>query len=553
MNRQAILTIVVSVCLLSAVILPFFVVRAEVESRVIYVDAGNVNDPVQDGSAAHPFGSVQEGVEAAVSGDMVQVAAGVYHESVQISKSSISLVGQKDATIIDGNGTLSVGIQLYQTPPNYTASVSISGFTVRNCVKGITLSRSIYTRLRDNSMVGNTYNFGDYTLQVQDIDVSNTVDGKPIYFWTYQHDRQVPADAGFVAIVDSTNITIRDLELTHNVQGLILKNTTQSLIENVSIHNNWDGLYLERWSNSNIITHNSISDNHPMTGMGIYVSTSSSNVISGNLIQNNPYGILLDSSVFEYVEGYTPEGNIVRENTITENTVTDSSLIGVYLIGCVDNVFFDNSFQRNVRQVESLNSTSRWDDGIEGNLWSDYLGNDSDQNGIGDSPYIIDADNQDNYPLMSFLGHARFLSDFPATWQNETYSVTTASNSAVSDFSFSPPNQGVDGLIGFYVDGSENMFVFCAVSLPKALITGPYTILLDDVPIADFVVASNETHNFLYITCSGAHSVKIQETVVSEYSSFLVVLFLAGLAMGAAIVKSTWKVGLKKPVPALSG
>jgi nitrous oxidase accessory protein NosD len=519
---------------------PVFAVRSgelETSPKTIYVDVRNVGDPSQDGSVAHPFGTIQEGIDAAGSGDTVQVAAGEYHESVQIVKSSVSLVGQKGGTVIDGNGTMPVGIRLYHTPPNYTENVSISGFTVRNCVKGITLSRSIYTRLRDNSMVGNTYNFGDYTLQVQDIDASNTVDGKPIYFWNYQHDRQVPADAGFVAIVDSQNITVRDLDLANNVQGLILKNTTDSLIENVRIHDNWDGLYLERWSNSNTIIHSSMSRN---LFMGVYVSTSSSNLIANNSMLNNAYGILLDSSVFEYTEGFSPTGNTVEDNIITQNTVAGSSLNGVYLIGCVDNVFFDNNFDNNKRQVESLNSTNIWNDGTEGNLWSDYAGKDLDHDGIGDSPYVIDENNRDNHPLTGFL------SDFPATWQNETYSVVTVSDSVISTFAFSQP----DKMISFNINGSDSVFGFCRVSIPVNLIGGQYTFLLDGVSSTEFVSTSNETHSFLYFTYNGAHNVKILGTsVVSEFPSFLLVLLLAGLTAGAVAVKLTWK----KPPPALSG
>ena len=43
-----------------------------------------------------------------------------------------------------------------------------------------------------------------------------------------------------------------------------------------------------------------------------------------------------------------------------------------------------------------------WDAGnlIGGNYWSDYNGIDSEGDNIGDTPYIIDSDTKDNYPLM---------------------------------------------------------------------------------------------------------------------------------------------------------
>jgi parallel beta-helix repeat protein len=544
MKRTSVLVVCALACLFSAVLWPFSAVRVQASLKTIYVDVKNIGDPSQDGSVAHPFETIQKGIDAAGSGDMVQVAAGVYDESVQMNKSSVSLVGQKGGTVIDGNGTLPVGIRLYHTPPDYTENVSISGFTVQNCVKGITLSRSVYTRLRDNSMVGNTYNFGDYTLQVQDIDTSNTVDGRPIYFWVDQHDKQVPADAGFVALVSSTNMTIKNLDLTHNVQGLVLKNTTHSLIQNVQILNNWDGLYLERWSNSNTVIDNTISNN---LYMGIYVSTSSSNTIANNSILGNAYGLLLDSTVFEYTIGYESMGNTVKYNVVTENTVANSSLRGVYLDDCHENLFFHNNFVNNTRQVESLNSTGTWDDGAEGNYWQDYSGKDMDKDGFGDTSYVIDESNRDNHPLMGLFR------DFTLTWQEETYRISTVSNSSISAFGFSQPEK----MISFSVSCPGDASGFCRVSVAVSLLGGPYTLVLNGTNSRDFLERSNGTHSFLYFTYNHSSlSVKIEGTsVVPEYPLFLLVFFLAILTIGTVIGTRVAIVTFtkRKFAPALSG
>ena len=51
-------------------------------------------------------------------------------------------------------------------------------------------------------------------------------------------------------------------------------------------------------------------------------------------------------------------------------------------------------------QVYIKTSVNVWDNGSNGNYWSDYTGDDAGGDGIGDTPYVIDENNQDRYPLM---------------------------------------------------------------------------------------------------------------------------------------------------------
>jgi hypothetical protein len=71
-----------------------------------------------------------------------------------------------------------------------------------------------------------------------------------------------------------------------------------------------------------------------------------------------------------------------------------------------------NSFAENVVQVQSEGTLNVWDGNYPsgGNYWSDYSGvdlysgsyqNETGSDGIGDTPYVINDCNQDNYPLMN--------------------------------------------------------------------------------------------------------------------------------------------------------
>ena len=96
-------------------------------------------------------------------------------------------------------------------------------------------------------------------------------------------------------------------------------------------------------------------------------------------------------------------------NQIVNNTIQENA-VGVRLQSSNGNKFFHNSFLFNAIQV-SISATNTWDDGYPsgGNYWSDYAGTDSKhgilrhigRDGLGDTPYVIDDGNKDQYPLTS--------------------------------------------------------------------------------------------------------------------------------------------------------
>ena len=120
--------------------------------------------------------------------------------------------------------------------------------------------------------------------------------------------------------------------------------------------------------------------------------SSSNNVINGNSIENNDYGIWLEGSS--------------NNNLVTGNDIMGNKYDGTVLIDSPNNTFYHNNFANTPQVDDHLGSISIWDDGYPsgGNYWSDYTGVDGNGDGIGDSPYIIDGNNQDNYPLIhSFI------------------------------------------------------------------------------------------------------------------------------------------------------
>ena len=113
-------------------------------------------------------------------------------------------------------------------------------------------------------MSDNSYNLhvlgsslSDY---IQYIDDSNTVEGKPVYFWVNIDDMTVPSDAGYVALINCTQITVENLALTKSFAGILLAYTTNSTITNNTLTDNYSGIAL-RYSNINTISDNSVKKN----------------------------------------------------------------------------------------------------------------------------------------------------------------------------------------------------------------------------------------------------------------------------------------------------
>jgi parallel beta-helix repeat protein len=271
------------------------------------------------------------------------------------------LVDQSPKTIIANNiiqGNKWDGIFITASPNSQITNNKVES----NGKWGIYIGHSSDCTLKNNQMNGNKYNFGVSVDFYQDIDTSNTINDRTIIYWINQQNRQVPADASYVALIDSNNIDARNLHLTENGQGITLVNSANNHIENCNItSNSYYGIALID-SAYNAVSNNTIARNE---GGGITLVSSTSNSVTNNTIENNYTGIHLQTSNQNYIH--------------------------------------HNNFINNTRQAASENSGNTWDDGYPsgGNYWSNYKGKDANSDGIGDTLYTIDSDNQDKYPLMN--------------------------------------------------------------------------------------------------------------------------------------------------------
>lgn len=223
--------------------------------------------------------------------------------------------------------------------------------------------------------------------------------------------------------IKSNNITIKDLEIK-NTDGssyscIIMDSASNCEINNNIIKESGNGLYLLSNSDNNLIKENTIEYNN----IGIYFSNGDNNVVRDNIIRNNnAYGIQLS----QYSTG----------NTIYLND-------------------FDDNNNANVRDL----SSNIWSYNSQGNYWDDYDDYDNDEDGIGDNPYVIDANSQDDYPLGDFLNQQEENNPPIATIDNPTGSTSVSEGEEISFQGHGADSDSGDSIQGYYWRSNKDGFI----------------------------------------------------------------------------------------------
>ncbi|MEA2090720.1 MAG: NosD domain-containing protein, partial [Thermoproteota archaeon] len=255
------------------------------------------------------------------------------------------------------------------------------------------------------------------------------------------------------------------------------------------------------------------------SGLGVVKSVNIS--ISDNILKKSYYGIQLSESNntqivnnivtnnFEYGIYFSPNSshNCVIGNTIAYNPT------GVKIDSpAKSNLFYHNNFVNNTFfQVETL-ALADWDNGVEGNYWSDYIGtdlyhgpcqNETGSDGIGDTGYVIVGIMADRYPLMEPWSLTR-------TFTVNSSQVLITCNCTVASFNFSQQLKQ----ISFFITGPQNSSAFCNVTIPKELLapsaSESWLVILGSEKIA-FTNRTIDDCTFMNFTCTlSTHKVRIR-------------------------------------------
>jgi len=426
-------------------------------------------EDIVGGTGPHNYSKIQDAINDSENGDTVFVYndSSPYYENVYINEKVINLVGEDvNTTIIDAGGG--------DTEQGWTMVVSSSsGFlmrnlTLQNCtttkgtnyaffsqhsdnmkiinccfrdsIHGMCLQYCANTYMRNNRFENNEMNFGlsgwdkasDF---INDIDTSNTINGKPMYNLVDKSDVVFDGTAiGWLSLITCENITVKNIKFTDpNMQNILLIDTINSTISNCETYGSeytCHSIMVCFRSYYNVIENCPSLDGVKFTGN--YNTLSNCNLTFGIAFEYGKYNYINNCNINITLDKSGVFGNIFlsnsQYNTISNCTIytTKYSNFGVGCLiqrfwtwgpGCNYNNIIDNTFYNFTNSAINITYNSTYNK-IIGNRIINCSSN-PESAGI----YITDCSPNDHNIIYNntFMNNSRDAYDDSNNYWNGSY------------------------------------------------------------------------------------------------------------------------------------
>ena len=359
-------------------------------------------------------GSVEGTDKIQRNGNVYTFLGNISVEGAQVD----GIIVERDNIVIDGAGyTLQyIGNLSYLfrgiNGINLTArnGVTVKNMRIIDFVFNVQLHKS-----SNNTILSNYISTSELGIALSDSHNNSIIQNEIVSYGENMFSMLNASSPSIQLVNSSSNTILGNYVYTKEIGINLLESHNNSITKNDLVSNGEGiGFAFYRFSinntNSGDSLTNTISGNNIIEqNIGIKSLTGSKNIVAGNNITNcKTYGIFLEN--YQQI-------NIVGNNF-------ENNTVGIFLGDkASNNTIHHNNFINNQKDVTDIRSTipflpspkNIWDTGSRGNYWSSYNGTDNDGDGIGDTPYVINDVNQDNYPLMNPVDLEEFIiPEFPS-------------------------------------------------------------------------------------------------------------------------------------------
>lgn len=339
-------------------------------------------------AADHKYPPLQPLIDEIKKGDTFIIPPGTYSGPVYV-EAAITLDGQNKVTIdsggkgsviiLDTDGAVIKNLHLTNSGDHHNdldSGVQVRGnFNVikdniiDNCLFGVDLQQSENNIVRRNRISSKDEDLG--------------LRGDAIRLW-YSFFNKVTHNT----ITDTRDMVVwysKNNTISHNVSrggryGLHFMYSQYNKVEFNEYYDNSVGIFL-MYSDGVIIKNNTVSHATGAAGVGIGFKETSDVVVENNKILFSSIGLSID------VSPYQPD----TTNKFINNLVAYNGIGIRFLADWKGNVFSGNHFKANITSVIVSGGKSANRNEWNGNYWDEYEGFDRDNDGIGDTPFMMYA------------------------------------------------------------------------------------------------------------------------------------------------------------------
>ena len=385
------------------------------------------------GSGLGNYSKIQYAIDNASNGDTIFVYddSSPYYENVIVDK-SIQLKGENtDTTIIDGSFNDNAvkindvdevnvskftiihgnpyGILLEESSNSMLVSCNISNNRVGMHISHSSRNTLMNLKVSQNSPWGILFNYHSNNNTISHCNISNNGgelgDGVGIYLSSW-------SSYNFILHSFLSNNGIgpwnTGILLEYYANHTVISNCTVSYDGDEGIGICFGGIFCS--SNHNVVSNCNISGG----GDGISCVYSTNNTFINNQIWSTICGVCLscssDTDTLNCNIHHNSNGVVIyhsSNNTILNCNISYNDIGTRVQETANNNIIYHSNFFNNTQNAYDECNNDFWDNGYPsgGNYWSNYTGDDNNNDGIGDDPYNISGgDNQDRYPLMGPFG-----------------------------------------------------------------------------------------------------------------------------------------------------